>query len=194
MTRTTDYKLTKKASYWAITKGCATEHDEQVAFFDYVNMMTKQERTHWRLGYVIHAIPNGGHRHPAVAMKLKREGVKPGVPDIEDPVASRGFYAMHIEMKRRKDYSISDEQREFMANLRACGRLTVIARGWEEAAAWWRWYHHVDAWPDDTDVREPNGHRVPEDRQLDPEQYLKLDPFKTKQRVMNIQPIPGGSP
>lgn len=28
------------------------------------------------------AVPNGGHRHPATARKLKAEGVRAGVPDL----------------------------------------------------------------------------------------------------------------
>ena len=49
-----------------------SEHDLQCAVAEYLDLM----------GYLWAAIPNGGHRHKAVAAKLKREGAKAGVPDI----------------------------------------------------------------------------------------------------------------
>lgn len=48
---------------------------------------------------LIFAIPNGGARHPAVAAKLKAEGVKAGVPDLFLPVARHGYHGMFIELK-----------------------------------------------------------------------------------------------
>jgi len=35
-----------------------------------------------RADVLLFAIPNGGHRHPAVASKLKAEGVRAGIPDL----------------------------------------------------------------------------------------------------------------
>lgn len=52
-------------------------------------------------------VPNGGHRHPAVAAKMKAAGVKPGVPDIlifERPEGDGALYAgMAIELKVGKN-------------------------------------------------------------------------------------------
>lgn len=48
---------------------------------------------------LIFAIPNGGHRHPAVAAMLKAEGVKAGVPDLMLPVARKGYNGAFWELK-----------------------------------------------------------------------------------------------
>lgn len=53
-----------------------TEHESQVAFFKRVAL---DPRTR---DLPIFAIPNGGHRHIAVAKKMSAEGVQAGVPDI----------------------------------------------------------------------------------------------------------------
>lgn len=49
------------------------------------------------------AIPNGGMRNAVVAAKLKREGVKAGVPDVCLPVARGGFIGLWIEFKVGKN-------------------------------------------------------------------------------------------
>ena len=49
----------------------------------------------------IFAIPNGGKRDVATGAILKKEGVRPGVPDMFLPVAIGGYYGLFIELKRR---------------------------------------------------------------------------------------------
>ena len=49
--------------------------------------------------YITYAIPNGGHRHIAVAAKMKKEGVKPGIPDIHMPIPNKSFHGLYIEFK-----------------------------------------------------------------------------------------------
>ena len=72
-----------------------SEHTEQVALF---NILALYEQKYPELKW-IHAIPNGGHRHIRVAMKMKAEGVKAGVWDIFVPVAVNGKCGCYIEMK-----------------------------------------------------------------------------------------------
>lgn len=74
-------------------------------------------RVEYRL---IFAIPNGGHRHPAVAAKLKAEGVKPGVLDLLLPVARQGYHGYFIELKCG-DNKPSQDQEEWIRKLRAEG-------------------------------------------------------------------------
>ena len=67
-----------------------SEHDEQVALFQWAG---------YQLGAcpelaLMFAIPNGGDRHPAVAGKLRDEGVKAGVPDIFLPVPRGKYHGM----------------------------------------------------------------------------------------------------
>jgi hypothetical protein len=76
----------------------ATEHQLQVALFEKVNDPAEQLRRPALA--IVHAVPNGGKRSKAVAAKLKAEGVKPGVPDIDCPVARGGYHGLRIEMKR----------------------------------------------------------------------------------------------
>ena len=53
-----------------------TEHEEQCALFEWADCWFPM------VSALLFAIPMGGHRHIAVAAKLKAEGVKAGVPDI----------------------------------------------------------------------------------------------------------------
>ena len=81
------------------------ESQEQSAYFDWL------AKAHPREARWIHAIPNGGSRHPAEARNLKRQGVKKGVSDIFVPYARHGRHGLYIEMKRKKGGRISPEQR-----------------------------------------------------------------------------------
>jgi hypothetical protein len=74
---------------------------------------------------LIFAIPNGGHRHPAVAAKLKAEGVRPGVLDLFLPVARHGWHGFFIELKV-DDNKPSEAQLEWKRNLTAEGYLCHI--------------------------------------------------------------------
>ena len=82
-----------------------SEHDEQVALFDWARA-NRERHSQLRL---LFSIPNGGLRNKVVAIKLKREGLMPGVPDIFlacpvmywDPKAPR--HGLFIEMKFGKN-------------------------------------------------------------------------------------------
>ncbi len=80
----------------------------------------------------IYAIPNGGHRHKAVAAKLKAEGVRAGIPDLCLPVARHGYHALYIEMKAAKG-TPTKSQLEKIEMLREEGNLCVICWGWNAA-------------------------------------------------------------
>lgn len=60
-----------------------SEHDEQVGLFQWVDQIGIKKHPDL---IDLHAIPNGGHRSPAAAGKLKAEGVRPGVWDLSLPV------------------------------------------------------------------------------------------------------------
>jgi len=76
----------------------------------------------------IFAIPNGGHRHPAVAAKLKVTGVVKGVPDLFIPE-----WLLWVEMKKTKGGKVSPEQKEWIEYLNGCGHKAVVANGCDEA-------------------------------------------------------------
>lgn len=85
-----------------------SEHDEQVALF---NLLSLYESKYPVLKW-IHAIPNGGHRHMAVAKRMKAEGVRAGVWDIFVPVAVDDKSGLYIEMKF-DDNKLTGNQQQF---------------------------------------------------------------------------------
>ena len=80
------------------------------------------------------AIPNGGHRHKAVAVRMKAEGVKPGVPDICLPVPRGPWHGLYIELKTEGG-SVSRAQRRWLTLLTALGYRAEVCRGWQQAQA-----------------------------------------------------------
>lgn len=106
-----------------------TEAQEQTALFQWAAMMQG------RIPELacLHAIPNGGSRHPIEAVHLKQQGVKPGIPDIFLPCARGPWHGLYIEMKRRKGGRVSVEQQRMILALRAQGYKAEVCRGWEEA-------------------------------------------------------------
>ena len=106
-----------------------SEHDEQKALFEWAA---------WNQGHepapcLLFAIPNGGLRMPAVAGKLKAEGLKPGVPDVYLPVARLGYHGFWIEMKFGKNKT-TIEQDVWLTALKAEGYMVDVSYGWQEAA------------------------------------------------------------
>lgn len=106
-----------------------TEDEEQAALFDWAARM---EKRHPEL-QLLHAIPNGGARHAAVGAKLKRTGVKRGVPDICLPVARNGCHGLYIELKRRQHGRASTEQVAWMDALVREGYHCALCYGWDAA-------------------------------------------------------------
>ncbi len=82
---------------------------------------------------LLHAIPNGGHRHKATAGKLKAEGVRRGVPDLCLPVPMGDWHGLYVEMKAQGGKA-SPEQLEWHSALRANGYRVELCVGAD--AAW----------------------------------------------------------
>lgn len=79
---------------------------------------------------LIYHVPNGGHRHKLVAMKLKQQGVKAGVPDLVLPMACGGFFGLYIEFKATVDpAAVSASQAACIRRLNEQGYLAVVCRG-----------------------------------------------------------------
>jgi len=74
-----------------------SEHDLQCNFFAWAALQACKYPDLSKM----FAIPNGGLRNVIVASKLKREGVKAGIPDVFLPVARGGFIGCWIEFKVR---------------------------------------------------------------------------------------------
>lgn len=104
-----------------------SEHAHQVSLFQWI------ERQRFEGVELIHAVPNGGARHIKVAMKLKAEGTKAGVPDVLWGVARGGFIGLAIEMKYA-DGNPTKEQRYRMTKMQQEGWLCCFAWDWMAAA------------------------------------------------------------
>ena len=105
-----------------------SEHEEQSVLIQWAALAQPNQP---ELG-LLFAIPNGGHRLPSVAMALKREGVKPGIPDLMLPVARCGYHALFIEMKAEGG-TLSVHQKWWRSNLISRGFGHAVCYGFEAA-------------------------------------------------------------
>jgi len=80
----------------------------------------------------VFAIPNGGDRNLLVAVKMKREGVKAGVPDVFVAIASDEFHGLFLEFKSAKG-RVTPEQLHWHSMLRNAGYLVIVVRSALEA-------------------------------------------------------------
>jgi hypothetical protein len=107
-----------------------SEHREQATLFQWAELA----RARWPELALMYAIPNGGHRHKAVAARMKAEGVKAGVPDICLPAPRGRWHGLYIEMKTRTGRA-SKAQKAWLRALQAQGYRVAICRDWEAARA-----------------------------------------------------------
>ena len=107
---------------------CDGEHAEQAALFRWAEFA----RARLPELALLHAIPNGGHRHKATAARLKAEGVKRGVPDVCLPVARDGAHGLYIELKTERGKP-TPEQIGWIRALRRQGYVAEVCHGWESA-------------------------------------------------------------
>ena len=96
------------------------------------------EVKHPELKLLFH-IPNGGKRYKATAIRLKKEGVKSGVPDLCLPVARHDKHGLYVEMKAYKG-KLSDNQKDWKEALEKQGYLVMVCWGWEAARDAILWY------------------------------------------------------
>ena len=76
----------------------------------------------------VYHVPNGGKRNRLEAAALKREGVKPGVPDLVITVAKGKYHGLYIEMKVG-DNKTTKNQDEWIELLNNNGYLAVVCYG-----------------------------------------------------------------
>jgi hypothetical protein len=106
-----------------------TESQEQIAIFEWaawaVNVAAEVS--------LLYAIPNGGLRTARTAGRLRKEGVKKGVPDLCLPIPRGSFHGLYIELKRTKGGETSPEQRAWLEALAGQGYKAVICKGADKA-------------------------------------------------------------
>ena len=113
-----------------MTRGpIASEHQEQAAFFSYLEI----ESHHRPELNLIFAVPNAAKRTPRLGQWMKDEGMKPGVPDIVVPIPRAGFHGAFLEMKRKKGGVVSPEQNWWITALRERLYFVTVCYGWDDA-------------------------------------------------------------
>jgi hypothetical protein len=85
-----------------------------------------------RTGIIFFAIPNGGQRNLVEAVKFKRCGVQPGVPDLCIPIPSGSYHGLFLELKRTQGGKVSDAQLYWLRFLRSQGYFADVAYGAED--------------------------------------------------------------
>lgn len=102
------------------------EHFEQVLL---INWFRQQYPL---ISRCLFAIPNGGVRNIGTAIKLKKEGVTPGVPDLFLMIPRAQKCGLFIEMKAIGG-KVQQNQAEFMKLADQMGYQTAVCYGFLEA-------------------------------------------------------------
>ena len=105
-----------------------TEADEQKAVMDWARHMSGK----WPALERLFHIPNVGSRNLAEAAKLKRMGVRPGVPDLFLPYPCGGWSGLWLELKTEEGRP-TPVQREWIGYLRSVGYCAYICHNAGEA-------------------------------------------------------------
>jgi len=115
-----------------------TEHGEQAALIEWARY---QANLHPALEWLF-AIPNGASlSSKAEAIKLKEEGLTPGISDLFLPWASKGYHGFFMEMKRPGNLEGATEgQKEFLEFCEQAGYLGQVFDNFEDAKEAICWY------------------------------------------------------
>lgn len=105
-----------------------TEEQEQEALFQYAGLQKEPE---WSL---LFAIPNGGFRSKRTGARMKRTGLKAGIPDLMLPVVRGQYPGLWIEMKSEKG-RVQHNQAEWHDKLRGEGYRVEVCRGCDQAVS-----------------------------------------------------------
>lgn len=101
------------------------EASHQEAFFQWLRLYPWIDELTWHT-------PNGGARTKAGGAALRRQGVKPGVPDIYVAIPNDGYHGYFIELKS-KGAKTTEHQDKMHVNLERNGYKVDICYSWTEA-------------------------------------------------------------
>lgn len=106
------------------------EHVEQASLFRWTQLHEHRiPELRW-----LYAVPNGRYRAISEAVKLKLEGVRPGVPDVALDVAMGEYHGFRLEMKAPgKKNQRSEIQKAWHEWLAGQGYKVVTCSSWQEA-------------------------------------------------------------
>ena len=106
-----------------------TEATEQRRIIAYCQSMSAYNEDY----KMIYHIPNEGKRKERTGSNLKREGMKKGVPDLCIAVPKFNLHGLYIELKLDSKKKISEEQIEWIEDLRKRGYAATVCYGADEA-------------------------------------------------------------
>lgn len=106
------------------------EHNSQVAV---VSWAMKAVKRYPELS-ALYAIPNAAKRSLRLAMYMKAEGMRSGVPDLHLPVPKGKYCGLYIEMKHGKNKP-TDLQLIWHERLRKIGHRVEVCYNSEQAIA-----------------------------------------------------------
>ena len=109
-----------------------SEHEIQKSFFQFLSIDPKFKPLISRKAII--AIPNGGKRNIITAIKLKKEGVTPGVFDVFCTIAKGPYHGLWIEFKAGYN-KLTDEQKLFSIYRSEDDFKCVVCYSAEEAIA-----------------------------------------------------------
>lgn len=121
-----------------------SEYDHQCALIAWCE---KHKERIPDLGFIF-ASNNGIRVSIGVAVKMKKAGMKKGVPDLFLPIPRHGFSGFFIEMKV-KGGSFGTEQADWFDRLQEKGYRTSVYYSWWDAAAAILSYLDLEAYRDE---------------------------------------------
>lgn len=107
------------------------EDDMQIALFDWARRLENRPGC-TSLRWLFHP-PNGGARSATTGARLKRMGVRRGVPDVVLPVSNAAYVGLAGELKAAKG-RLTPEQSEWIGHLGDDGWFVAVWRDWADAA------------------------------------------------------------
>ncbi len=131
---------TAKPAYVMTSNKVPTEHEEQVALFQWA------EASGIEALEMLHSTPMGGYRPPHIGAMMKQEGARKGYPDVSldipmprpDATTAQGdallWHGLRIELKVGRNKP-TPEQEWWIDRLRHYGYKAVVCYGCEEAIA-----------------------------------------------------------
>ena len=105
------------------------EDQEQITLMSWAHHVKFKDG---RLSDYLFHIPNGGSRNVIEASKLKKMGVKPGVPDLQLIIPNGLIHGLWIELKSKAG-KLQPSQRLMMQRLEEQGYLCKVCFGADEA-------------------------------------------------------------
>lgn len=106
----------------------SSEDDELIAFFKYIEWQSNKDL---RLSYIYH-IANERRSSWAAGKRLKKNGVKAGVPDVFVPIPTKKHPGLYMEFKVDHNKP-TDRQEYFLTGLASLGYVTKVVYSATEA-------------------------------------------------------------